>query len=87
MKAPAAMKGMHFVIEPSVLDCLGCGNCADICPGNPKTDKALTMVPFNPDAADMKQEAKNWDKNLPTNNFSFKRHTKLKENLYLCTVF
>ena len=25
MKAPAAMKGMHFVIEPSVLDCLGCG--------------------------------------------------------------
>ena len=65
MKAPAAMKGMHFVIEPSVLDCLGCGrsnlfacqskNCADICPGNPKTGKALTMAPFNPDAADMKQ--------------------------------
>ena len=55
MKAPAAMKGMHFVIEPSVLDCLGCGNCADICPGNPKTGKALTMVPFNPDAADMKK--------------------------------
>ena len=25
MKAPAAMKGMHFVIETSVLDCLGCG--------------------------------------------------------------
>ena len=23
MKAPAAMKGMHFVIEPSVLDCMG----------------------------------------------------------------
>ena len=71
MKAPAAMKGMHFVIEPSVLDCLGCGrsnlfacqskNCADICPGNPKTDKVLTMVPFNPDAEDMKQEAKNWE--------------------------
>ena len=46
MKAPATMKGMHFVIKPSVLDCLGCGNCADICPGNPKTGKALTMVPF-----------------------------------------
>ena len=55
MKAPAAMKGMHFVIEPSVLDCLGCGNCADICPGHPKKGKALTMVPFNPDAADMKK--------------------------------
>lgn len=61
MKAPAAMKGMHFVIEPSVLDCLGCGNCADVCPGHPKKGKALTMVPFNPDAEDMKKEAANWD--------------------------
>ncbi|MDO4994524.1 MAG: pyruvate:ferredoxin (flavodoxin) oxidoreductase, partial [Bacteroidales bacterium] len=62
MKAPATMKGMHFVIEPSVLDCLGCGNCADICPGNPKLGKALTMVPFNPDAAEMKKMAADWDK-------------------------
>ena len=61
MKAPKAMAGMHFRIETSVLDCLGCGNCADICPGNPKLGKALTMVPFNPDAAAMKQEAKNWE--------------------------
>ena len=62
MKAPAAMKGMHFRIETSVLDCLGCGNCADVCPGNPKLGKALKMVPFNPDAEDMKKEAENWDK-------------------------
>lgn len=61
MKTPAAMKGMHFVIEPSVLDCLGCGNCADVCPGNPKKGKALTMVPFNPDAEDMKKEAAKWE--------------------------
>ena len=61
MKAPAAMKGMHFVIEPSVLDCLGCGNCVDVCPGNPKTGKALTMVPFNPDDEKMKKEAANWN--------------------------
>ena len=57
MKAPAAMKGMHFVIEPSVLDCLGCGNCADVCPGNPKKGKALTMVPFAGD----EEEAARWD--------------------------
>ena len=57
MKAPAAMKGMHFVIEPSVLDCLGCGNCADVCPGNPKKGKALTMVPFAGDD----EEAARWD--------------------------
>ena len=62
MKAPAAMKGMHFRIETSVLDCLGCGNCADVCPGNPKLGKALKMVPFNPDAEDMKKEAENWEK-------------------------
>jgi len=61
MKAPKAMAGMYFRIETSVLDCLGCGNCADVCPGNPKTGKALTMAPYNPDADDMIQEAKNWE--------------------------
>ena len=72
MKAPAAMKGMHLVIEPSVLDCLGCGNCADVCPGRtaqaaklgvePASLKALKMVPFNPDKAEMKKMAADWDK-------------------------
>ncbi len=57
MKAPAAMKGMHFVMEPSVLDCLGCGNCVDVCPGNPKKGKALTMVPFTGNDA----EAARWE--------------------------
>ena len=66
MKAPAALKGMHFVMEPSVLDCLGCGNCVDVCPGkkNKETgevEKALKMVPYNPDAEDMKKLAKDWD--------------------------
>ena len=51
------MKGMHFVIESSELDSLGCGNCADICPGYPKKGQALTMVPFNPYAEDMKKMA------------------------------
>ena len=58
MKAPAAMKGMHFRIQVGVLDCLGCGNCADICPGNPKLGgSALTMVPLEQERA----EAANWD--------------------------
>ena len=35
MKAPAAMKGMKFRIQVGVMDCLSCGNCADVCPGNP----------------------------------------------------
>ena len=61
MKAPKAMKGMFFTMQVSVLDCLGCGNCADICPGNPKLGKALVMAPFNPDAEEMKKEAANWE--------------------------
>ncbi len=55
MKAPAAMKGMHFAIQVSVMDCLGCSNCANVCPGNPKKGKALTMVPF---AGDKEEEAR-----------------------------
>ena len=61
IKAPRTMAGMHFRIQTSVMDCLGCGNCEDVCPGNPKTGKALKMVPFNPDAEDMKKEAANWN--------------------------
>ena len=57
MKAPAAMKGMNFRIQVSVMDCLGCGNCADVCPGNPKLGKALTMVPLEQEL----DEAPNWD--------------------------
>ena len=34
--------GMRFVQQVDVLDCLGCGNCADVCPGK-KGEKALTM--------------------------------------------
>ena len=56
MKAPATMKGMHFRMQVSVLDCLGCGNCADVCPGN-KEGKALTMVPLEGELP----QAANWD--------------------------
>ena len=57
MKAPAAMKGMHFRMQVGVMDCLGCGNCVDVCPGNPKTGKALAMV----DLESQLGEAANWD--------------------------
>jgi pyruvate-ferredoxin/flavodoxin oxidoreductase len=51
------MKGMHFRIQVGVMDCLGCGNCVDVCPGNPKTGKALSMVPLEGQEA----EAANWN--------------------------
>ena len=62
MKAPATMKGMHFVMQVGVKDCLGCGNCADVCPGNPKLGgPALKMVAYDDSSAAAAQEAKNWE--------------------------
>ncbi|MBR3008006.1 MAG: 2-oxoacid:acceptor oxidoreductase family protein, partial [Stomatobaculum sp.] len=45
------MPGYKFQINISVLDCTGCGSCANVCPGNMK-NKTLEMQPL----------AKNYDK-------------------------
>ena len=52
-KAPAGTEskdligvpGLKFVMTASVLDCTGCGSCANVCPGM-KGEKALTMAPL-----------------------------------------
>ena len=57
-----AFAGMTFRIQVSVMDCLGCGNCADVCPGNPKKGgPALKMTPFVAESEDAKKEAANWE--------------------------
>ena len=38
--------GMKFVMTASVLDCTGCGSCANVCPGM-KGEKALVMTPLD----------------------------------------
>ncbi len=38
-------EGLEFRIQISPLDCTGCGNCADVCPGK-KGAKALEMKPL-----------------------------------------
>lgn len=48
--------GMAFRIQVDVLDCLGCGNCADVCPGK-KGNKALEMVEIGTQFP----EQTNWD--------------------------
>ena len=48
--------GMQFRIQVNVLDCLGCSNCVDVCPGN-KQGKALDMVPIEEEY----DEQDNWD--------------------------
>ncbi len=73
MKAPAQMKGMKFRIQVGVMDCLGCGNCVDVCPGNPKLGgPALKMVAFDPAAAESQIEAANWEHSVK--NVKSKQH-------------
>ncbi len=46
--------GMEYVMQVDVLDCQGCGNCADICPAK---EKALVMKPI----ATQDVEVANWE--------------------------
>jgi len=48
-------ENMQFRIQVDVLDCTGCGNCVDVCPGN-KNGKALEMAPLE---SQLEQQA-NW---------------------------
>ena len=50
------MAGMRFIQAVDVLDCLGCGNCVDVCPGK-KGNKALAMKPLE---QELKYQA-NWE--------------------------
>ena len=54
VKMPKELAGMHFRMQVSVLDCTGCGNCADVCPAK---EKALVMKPLESQL----DEAKNWE--------------------------
>ena len=54
IKAPKELAGMHFRMQVSVMDCTGCGNCADVCPAK---EKALVMKPFESQLG----EAENWE--------------------------
>ena len=56
------MPGMKFAIGISVLDCLNCGLCANVCPGK-KGEKALTMVSL--DSQREKQNGFNYLFDLP----------------------
>ena len=47
----AVFKDYKFGISVSVLDCTGCGNCADVCPSK---EKALVMKPLQSQEAEQK---------------------------------
>jgi len=44
-KPATGLPGMEFAMTISVLDCTGCGSCANVCPGM-KGNKALVMKPL-----------------------------------------
>ncbi len=46
--------GLHYRMQLSALDCMGCGNCENICPAK---EKALVMKPY----ADVVHECENWE--------------------------
>lgn len=48
------LEGLEYRVQLSSMDCMGCGNCADICPAK---KKALVMVPFD----DLAGEKENWN--------------------------
>ena len=68
--APAATKtadmtgmpGYKFAMTVTVLDCLGCGSCVNICPGK-KGEKALTMQGL--DSQRDQQEVYDYGQKLP----------------------
>ena len=91
IKAPAAFKGMSFRMQVGVLDCLGCGNCVDVCPGkkNKETgefDKALKMVPLQ----GQEKEADNWNycvKNVKTKQDLIDIKSNVKNSQFATPLF
>ncbi len=48
-------ENLHYRIQVSPLDCVGCGNCADVCPAK---EKALIMKPAE---EQIRMQAENWE--------------------------
>ncbi|MCF0164542.1 MAG: pyruvate:ferredoxin (flavodoxin) oxidoreductase [Bacteroidales bacterium] len=93
-KAPAAVKRTQgnatfkdytFTMQVSPLDCTGCGNCADVCPGM-KGNKALTMKPAesqNPEQANFDYlHAKVGYKDTVANKFQNVKNSQFSQPLF-----
>ena len=52
VEGKGGIKGYHYRIQVSVLDCTGCSNCAEICPSK---EKALVMKPLETQNAEIER--------------------------------
>ncbi|MCX6308828.1 MAG: thiamine pyrophosphate-dependent enzyme, partial [Bacteroidia bacterium] len=77
--------GTTFRIQVDVLDCLGCGNCADVCPGN-RGAKALAMTPIE---GQLPNQA-NWEfsvKNVKTKQHLVDVQSNVKNSQFATPLF
>ena len=84
-KPALGVKGYQFRMQVSPLDCMGCGVCADVCPGM-KGNKALVMTPFEELEA---TEAKNWEYavDLPEVDLSEVKMADVKKSQFTPSLF
>ncbi len=84
-KPATGVPGYEFRMQVSPLDCMGCGVCAEVCPGM-KGNKALVMTPF----AELEQiEAKNWEYavELPEADLSNVKMADVKKSQFTPSLF
>ena len=84
-KPATGVPSYEFRMQVSALDCMGCGVCADICPGM-KGNKALVMTPF----AELEEvEAKNWEYavDLPDVDLSEVKMADVKKSQFTPSLF
>ena len=64
------LEGYEYRIQVSVLDCTGCGNCADVCPAK---EKALVMKPLEEEL----EQKTNWEffETIPVKSQVMKKET------------
>ncbi|NPV01886.1 MAG: pyruvate:ferredoxin (flavodoxin) oxidoreductase [Brevinematales bacterium] len=74
------LTGLEFLIQVSVLDCTGCGNCADICPGkkNKETGETMHALVMKPLETQSKEIA-NWE--AISKNVTYKDTLMTKSNI------
>ncbi len=74
------LETFQYRIQVSVLDCTGCGNCVDICPGK-QNNKALIMKPLETQLT----EANTWD--YISKNVTYKTEAVVNKNAVKDTQF